>query len=146
MARLRSRSVSFAKYLELLIYSDQLFPPSLAPSSAACFTPAATMSATPLLRHYQLGDVTTTVSVSPFDLYEIRLGKLTVGPAKIPRGTAGGAGADEDAACGAGADKEPVAVEETRAEIKAFYAAVEKQLGRLVRPLPARPSPASRPG
>lgn len=114
------RSISFAKFIELLIYSDELFPISIAPQSVHAFNPATTGAPTPLLRHYRVRSILITLSVSVFDVYDIRLGKLTVGPAKIPK-TDGPS------------EAEALAVNETRLHAMTFFSALGKRLSHLVR-------------
>jgi hypothetical protein len=121
------RSVSFAKFLELLIYSDELFPDSIEvrPVDAYAFSPVTTGTPTPLLRHYRVGSVIITFSVSTFDVYDVRLGKLTVGPAKAPR-----VSQSDDIASRC---EESLAVSELRLQATAYFGALGKRLSLLVR-------------
>lgn len=66
-------------------------------------------------------------SVDVFDIFELKLGKLMVGPSSIPK-----SGSGSGAAAVAEERRERYAMREVQSEIEEFYVSLEKRMGALV--------------
>lgn len=135
----------FGKYLELLCYADRLYPSDLCAHTQAAASSGSTSisseaissTASPLLRHFRHArSVVVTISLDHFDIYELKLGKLSVGPPvssktnAVPQGPASApswTGSDPHSSEADKARKEDLAL-----EIEAYFVNLQKRFSALV--------------